>query len=156
MRVLVIGAGAVGLAVGSCLLAAGARVCFITKPGGSGPLLTRGLRRSGIFGEVSFGPDAFEVSETICGVTRGVDFVLVCTKTTVTAELALEMGAERDLADGALPVVLFHNGWGSAEEFAEHLPRRCVFSARVITGFRRTEAQSPAWAASEARSSRRS
>ena len=65
MRVLVIGAGAVGLAVGSCLLAAGAEVRFVAKPGGGRPLRERGLRRSGIFGEVSFDPDAFEVVETL-------------------------------------------------------------------------------------------
>ena len=142
MRVLVIGAGAVGLAVGSCLLAAGAEVRFVAKPGGGRPLRERGLRRSGIFGEVSFDPDAFEVVETLRGATLGVDFALVCTKTTVSAELAPRLGVEDAVARGDLPVVLFHNGWGNAEEFALHMPRKCVFNARVITGFRRSEPHS--------------
>ena len=87
MRVLVIGAGAVGLAVGSFLLSAGVRVCFVTKEGGAHSLRKWGLRRSGILGEVSFEPDAFEVVETLRASTHGADFALVCTKTTVSAEL---------------------------------------------------------------------
>jgi len=140
MRVLVIGAGAVGLAVGSSLLSAGARVRFATKPGGARLLLESGIRRKGIFGDAFFGADAFEVVETLRASTGGVDYVLVCTKTTVSAELAREIGGEREVARGSLPVVLFHNGWGSAEVYAGHMPRKCVFSARVITGFRRAEA----------------
>ncbi len=137
MRVLVIGAGAVGLALGSCLLSAGARICFVTKPGGARPLREGGLRRTGIFGEASFDTDAFEVLESLQGATHGVDFALVCTKTTVGAALVRELGAEPEVARGDLPVVLFHNGWGSAETFAAYHPRERVFNARVITGFRR-------------------
>jgi len=139
MRVLVIGAGAVGLAVGSFLLSAGARVCFVTQAGGARFLQKRGLWRSGILGEVSFEPDTFEVVETLHGATRGAEFALVCTKTTVSGPLVRALGAEDAVARGDLPVVLFHNGWGSAEEFAQHMPRKSVFNARVITGFRRTE-----------------
>jgi len=69
MRVLVIGAGAVGLAVGSFLLSAGVRVFFVTKAGGARFLRKWGLQRSGILGEAFFDPGAFEVVETLSGAT---------------------------------------------------------------------------------------
>ena len=138
MNVLVVGAGAVGLGVGSCLLAAGVHVRFVTKSGGAEPLRSRGLLRRGIFGEVFFDPGTFEVGDDLSLEVCDVDFALVCTKTTASEEVARILGSLPAVARGDVRVVLLHNGWGSAEVFARWIPRHRVFNARVITGFRRT------------------
>lgn len=134
LAALVVGAGAVGLGVGSCLLAAGWRVRFVTRPDGAAALARDGLRRSGLFGEHVASHDRFEVAGSP-DTPAPVDFVLVCTKTFASQTVADALAGARGL--GEAPVVLFHNGWGSADVFAARLGRARIFNARVITGFRR-------------------
>jgi len=123
--------------VSSCLLAAGWRVAFVTRPEGAAALAREGLRRSGLFGEHRAPPGRFATAAVLQALPAEPppDFVLVCTKTFASAEVADALA--KDAALGAAPVVLFHNGWGSADVFAARLGRERVFSARVITGFRR-------------------
>jgi 2-dehydropantoate 2-reductase len=140
VKALVIGSGAVGLGVGSCLLEAGKDVVFVTRSGRSDDLRTRGLLRTGIFGEARLPPARFGVVDALDALRgEAFDFVLVCTKTFASAEVA------RALAGAGLrgnpAIVLMHNGWGSAEVFADILSRdrrERIFNARVITGFRRS------------------
>ena len=67
-----------------------------------------------------------------------LDWILVCTKTPAAGEAAAALGEVWDHLRGARRVVVCQNGWGSAERFAERLPRDHLYSARVITGFRRS------------------
>ena len=135
MRAWVVGAGAVGLGVGSALLAAGAAVDFAVRPGAGGGLRRLGLRRTGVLGRAEFAPGSFGVAPLRELGTRP-DLVCVCVKTPRSREVALDLA--RVLGAGPLPpVVLFQNGWGTAEIFAASLDPASVYSARVITGFRR-------------------
>ena len=136
MRVWVVGAGAVGLGVGSSLLAGGAEVDFAVRPGAGGELRRRGLSRTGVLGEVRFGPGAFRVAALRELDTSAPDVVCVCVKTPSSREVASELSSVLP-ATARPPVVLFQNGWGSAEVFTASLGPRSVYSARVITGFRR-------------------
>jgi 2-dehydropantoate 2-reductase len=143
LRVAVIGAGGVGLGLGSCLLRAGADVLFVVRgEGGADALRTHGIERTGVFGNARFAPDRFEVDTRYARIaTWEADHVLVCTKTTecdAVAEGLRDGCSGRWSEDGVSPeIVLCQNGWGSAERFAACLPARQVYSARVITGFRR-------------------
>ncbi|MBW2275362.1 MAG: ketopantoate reductase family protein [Deltaproteobacteria bacterium] len=149
MRVAVIGAGAVGLALGSCLAAAGERPRFVVRDEATARLLeSKGLRRSGIFGEQRAEPDAIEVCRSIPALARDpivsidpikpINLILVCTKTHDSKAVAEALAAAWPELPGEPRVVLCQNGWGNAELFARHLPRERIYSARVITGFRRT------------------
>jgi 2-dehydropantoate 2-reductase len=142
LRTIIIGAGAVGLALGSCLHADGHPVRYLVRDGPSPhPLETHGLVRSGLFGEARVAPEAIEILRSPAQLAeQPVDFVLVCTKTTATAEVAEQLGAVWSELRGEPAIVLCQNGWGNAECFAERIPRDRVFSARVITGFRRHDA----------------
>ena len=133
-----VGAGAVGLGVGSCLVASGADVCFVTPPGGAAPLQARGLERTGVLGSFRCDYESFDVSEDLEEGLAGADFVLVCTKTHTSRRMAATLAEFSTITRGEVPVVLFQNGWGSAEIFAEMLPSQSVFNARVISGFVRS------------------
>jgi 2-dehydropantoate 2-reductase len=61
----------------------------------------------------------------------------VCTKSFDSARVAQDLASHPAYADGAVKFVLFQNGWGNAEVFAEHFAPERIYSARVITGFRR-------------------
>ncbi len=140
MRALVIGAGAVGLGLGSCLLAGAAQVAFLARRETARALRERGLRRSGLFGESAHAPQSFEVAEDLPTCAGFVaDWVLVAVKSFDSAALARALAAEAWLRDGGAQLVLCQNGWGNAEVFAAELPQGRIWNARVITGFRRIE-----------------
>ncbi len=144
MELALIGAGAVGLGVGSCALAAGARVTFVTRPGSHQrrALMQHGLLRTGLFGEVRIAPDRFEVVDRIEALAgRRFDYLLVSTKTFDAPEVARQLALAWPRLSGARRLVLLYNGWGSADSFAEKLPDQPIYSGRVITGFRRSQAR---------------
>jgi 2-dehydropantoate 2-reductase len=112
-------------------------VRFVTRPGGAAALERDGIRRTGIFGEHLAAPGDFDLAASADALPPSPpDFVLVCTKTFASEAVADALARSQGL--GGAPVVLFHNGWGSAEVFAGRLARERVFNARVITGFRRS------------------
>ena len=134
-----IGAGAVGLGVASCLLAGGVGVrLFVRDRQSRDALASKGIHRSGLFGEVQFGPDRICVETDLLGLEEGDEELwLVCVKSAANLELARKVGAHWRKRAGAPGVVLFQNGWGNAETYAAVIPPRHIFNARVITGFER-------------------
>ena len=193
MKVLVYGAGAVGLGVSSCLIEAGVSVSIVAREKSVAELAAQGLRRTGIFGSRRHAPDSFRVASNLDPfLANSFDYVLICTKSFDTAAAAADLsrlaarpatdlsnlvarprsdvagavrptagaaGAAREAAAGAarpttnatVPVasntteghgpplyVLFQNGWGNREVFANYVRPEIVCNARVITGFSRT------------------
>jgi 2-dehydropantoate 2-reductase len=138
MKGIVFGAGAVGLGLASALLAGGARVGIVARAATADSLRRRGLVRSGLFGSHEAPPGSFDVAERADALPAGAaDFALVATKAFDTDAAALALAAAPQVIGSHTRFVLCQNGWGSAERFAVHAPRAQVFSARIITGFRR-------------------
>lgn len=135
MNVLLYGGGAVGLGIASCL-AENHEVVVVARTATADELAASGLTRTGIFGEVHIPAGHIQAVSTIDTLLTTVfDCVLVCTKAFDTA------AADRDLSRlanaDATTYILFQNGWGNTETFAESLPWKNIFNARVITGFTR-------------------
>jgi 2-dehydropantoate 2-reductase len=137
MRVLIVGAGGVGLGLGSFLLAAGCAVDFVARSQTAARLQRCGLTRTGIFGRVHFEPESFGVYAESDILEGDHDVVLVCVKSYQTREITAALAAQAALRDGEIPIVLCQNGWGNAETAAEEFASERIFNARVITGFRR-------------------
>ena len=140
MKVLVFGAGAVGLGLSSFLLQAGHRVHLVGKEQTVVSLRKTGLKRQGIFGEANFSPQQLTASSNLAETGRETfDFYLVCTKSFDTENSAQQLKAESTLAHQKSPIVLCQNGWGNADTFSRFFPPKQVYNARVITGFIRPE-----------------
>jgi len=140
LRVGIVGCGAVGTALASCLHEAGAALRLVARGADARALRERGPGRTGLFGEHRAPPEAVAVDESVSAWRgRALDFVLVCTKTPASREVAAALAGVWETLDADPRAVLFHNGWGSAALFADALPADRVLSARVITGFRRTQ-----------------
>ncbi|MEN6578613.1 MAG: 2-dehydropantoate 2-reductase [Phycisphaerales bacterium] len=138
MRVLIYGGGAVGLGIASCLVRPPNRVEIVARGQTVGALQEDGLTRTGIFGRVYAGPDAFACYESLGQIdATGCDFVLICTKSFDSALAARDLAEHRGRIGEGARLVLFQNGWGNAEAFCEHFQKGRVYNARVITGFRR-------------------
>ncbi|MHC4213277.1 MAG: ketopantoate reductase family protein, partial [Planctomycetota bacterium] len=120
MRVLIYGGGSVGLGVASCLLKAGVEIDIIARPDSVEQLQSRGLKRTGIFGDYYAPPDAFGCYCSMDEIKGGVyDFVLVCTKSFDSASAAADLSGHRDSFND------------------QTIIRSIIYNARVITGFRR-------------------
>ena len=135
MQDLIVGAGAVGIGVGSALLAAGRDVGFVARGAVGERLRLDGVSRSGLFGEHSFPGAGLLVLSAIseCRVTP--HRVIVAVKSTCSAAVASEIAACPALADAPVPIVLLQNGLGNAEHFVARFPRERVWTGVVITGF---------------------
>ncbi|MCA9510979.1 MAG: 2-dehydropantoate 2-reductase [Myxococcales bacterium] len=144
MRIAIVGAGAVGLGIGSGLLAAGHTVRFATRtPEAADALLRDGVERSGLFGDVRIAPSRLEAgvgADALRG--RAFEWMLVATKTPDAPACAEALARAWHDIGGAKRVVLAYNGWGAAEPFERALGARgaALYAARVITGFQRRSA----------------
>jgi 2-dehydropantoate 2-reductase len=140
MNILLYGAGAVGLGLASCLLKNGERIDLIGREETVTALQQNGLQRTGLFGNFTATPESFNAYTSLSELTQNeYDFILVCTKSFDTREVAEQIAAIPFLKDASTPIVLCQNGWGNAEIFAEYFPKARIKSGRVITGFRRPQ-----------------
>lgn len=139
MRVLIYGGGAVGLGLASCLIKAGAQVHILTRPTAAERLRAEGLFRSGLFGDFHARPGAFTVSGLLAEmpVGGGFEFILICVKSFDTEAAAMDLSVHAGRLGPEAKIVLCQNGWGNREAFWAYLNDFPVYSARVITGFRR-------------------
>lgn len=136
MHVLVYGAGAVGLGIASCLLRAGVQTALLARSQTAEALKTNGLKRTGIFGEVSIPPADFFACDKMADLPADTfDFVLVCTKSSDSQTAAEDLSRFTNILRKHGKIILFQNGWGNAEIFTRRFPRGRIYSARVITGF---------------------
>jgi len=163
MRVLIYGAGAVGLGIASCLLKSryrparpfdllsslrrprgragrkAGRVDIIARENTVSALKKHGLVRTGIWGDFHAEPSKFG-SYTSLGQVRArkYDYILVCTKSFDSLAAAKNLSEHKSLFGKETRIVLFQNGWGNAEAFSTFFKRGRIYNARVITGFQRT------------------
>jgi 2-dehydropantoate 2-reductase len=138
IRVLIYGGGAVGLGIASCLLDSGNDVDILARPQTVAALETEGLTRTGIFGDVHARPGAFRCYCSLQEACSGpYDFVLICTKSFDSPSVAEDLGGQQACMDSTAKLVLFQNGWGNADVFADRFDKSRIFNARVITGFHR-------------------
>ena len=138
LRIAIIGTGAVGRALGSCLHRSGHRVVFVPRPGSPSESLDTGdLKRTGIFGEARIPQEEIVVTSSLSGMEEGpFDHILVCTKTTANEEVRSMLSPLWSSLGDHTWLVLCQNGWGHSEFFAETIPSHRIANARIITGFR--------------------
>ena len=138
IKVLVLGAGAVGLGLSSFLLQSGCSVTIVGKKEIVDLLRGKGLSRIGIFGELYSPPGTFCAYSNLNDISpEEYDFILVCVKSFDSESVSRQL--EKLVKIDSPNIVLFQNGWGNAEKFLNYFSKMNVFNARVITGFIRPE-----------------
>jgi 2-dehydropantoate 2-reductase len=140
MECLIVGAGAIGIAMGTALLESGNRVSFLAGGETKDAIETHGIHRTGLFGTADFGPEAVTVYETYEQLPREqFDYVLICAKTMANDEISTALSGRRDCFRPEGKLVIIQNGWGNDLPYLRYFPKEQVYSVRIITGFRRTE-----------------
>lgn len=140
MKILLIGAGAVGLAVGASLCDAGWDLNIMAKGKTKEAIVQNGIVRRGLFNEIVIPPGKLTVYEKLQSIDEAkYDFVLICTKTTISSDVAEELWQNKHILNKDGKIILFQNGFGNDEVFLKHFEKHQIYSARVITGFTRPE-----------------
>ena len=123
MKVLVIGAGALGIGIGASLRNGGAEVDFFAR-GTTKEIIERdGVVRRGLFGDASFpggevgGFDDYEMLPK-----SAYDYVIIATKVTANEEVAAKLDTVRDILADNAKIVFMQNGMGYEKPFLELPP----------------------------------
>ena len=137
MKILLAGAGALGLGLAGSLIIGGAEVHLFGRGIGKQPTENNGIKIRGRFGEFNIAPGQFQMldynSEQI---ETSYDLIIVATKAYDVANclenLQRRLKSEHQIGG----VLLVQNGWGIAHEIRLQLNESIpVYSASVITGF---------------------
>jgi 2-dehydropantoate 2-reductase len=141
MELLIIGAGAIGVAVAATLSSVGHKVSLYARGETLEAIRQGGVHRTGLFGDLDIPPEALgTVSDRYEDFPPNTfDFVLICAKTMANTDVGNEMAAHGEILkkpNGKL--VLLQNGWGNDAPYLRHFSKDQICSARVITGFQRT------------------
>ena len=135
MRILIMGAGSMGSAVGGFMAGAGHHVTMIGRPAHMDAIAARGLRVAGIWGDHCFtGIDTRTGAENLRA--GDYDAVFVTVKSYDTAA-ALE--AVAPAVDEHTLVCAYQNGLGNMEQIAARFGAARTVGVRAIYGVRVTE-----------------
>ncbi len=130
MRVLVMGAGALGSAVGGFLARAGHTVTLVGRPPHMHAIATQGLRITGIWGE-HLVSNLATATDTGALEPGNFDLILITVK---SYDTRAAVTAIAPLVDDDTLVCSYQNGLGNAEIIAETVGWRRTVGARAIYG----------------------
>lgn len=138
MKILVIGAGGVGIGLATSVASQGADVSIYARGETARAINENGIKRTGLFThyEVKDVP-VYENYEDI--PKNDFDYIFIASKTTANEDIAKNLNDHRDILKDSTKIIIFQNGFGNDEPYLEYFTKKQVFSARVITGFTRPE-----------------
>jgi len=138
MRVLVVGAGAIGAMVGAKLQQGGHAVTLLGRPWLAEAVRERGLRLTEE-GQETVIPDvrvATSIGEALAG-ERSFDLALIAVKSYNTAEAArglrMALSAHGPAPTETLRILSLQNGVGNEETLFQHFRRRQVIAGAITT-----------------------
>lgn len=139
MHILIVGTGAIGVAMAATLRASGAEISLLARGNTKEAIAQDGIHRTGLFGPLDFGPDQVTVSDNYDAFPPSAfDYILISVKTMANDEVSDALAAHRQILKPSGKLVLLQNGWGNDVPYLRNFPKEQVCSARVITGFQRS------------------
>ena len=140
MKLLIVGAGAIGVAMGATLHSVGHEVSVYARGATKEAIAQGGLHRRGLFGDLDVSAGAVTVRDSFGDFTPdSFDFVLISVKTMANAQIAQLLWQHREILKKDGKLVILQNGWGNDAAYLTYFPREQVCSGRVITGFQRQQ-----------------
>ena len=138
MKILVIGAGGVGIGLATSVASQGADVSIYARGETAKAIKENGIKRTGLFThyDVKDVP-VYERYEDI--PKNSFDYIFIASKTTANEDIAKNLNDHSDILKDSTKIIIFQNGFGNDEFYLEYFTKKQVFCARVITGFTRPE-----------------
>ena len=139
MNILVVGSGAIGIALGASMISQGFNVSFYAREK-TGKALKEGIERTGLFKNIKIPASQYEVYTNYEDIPDDeFDYVFVCSKTIANEDIAVKLNENKRILKDDFRIIIFQNGFGNDEEYLKYFSKNNVFCARVITGFSRPE-----------------
>lgn len=138
MKILVIGAGGVGIGLACSVGSQDAEISIYARGETASAIKENGIKRTGLFThyEIENVP-VYEDYEDI--PSDYFDYIFIASKTTANEDIAKNLNDHKDILKDTTKIIIFQNGFGNDEYYLKYFNKSQVFSARVITGFRRPE-----------------
>ncbi|WP_405305282.1 ketopantoate reductase family protein [Methanobrevibacter sp.] len=138
MNILIIGAGAVGIGLAASVKSQGADISIFARGKTACAIRENGIERCGLFAHYSFGSEEINVYEDYESIESDLfDYVFITSKTTANEDIAQNLNQNKRILKENGKIIIFQNGFGNDEYYLKYFSKKEVFSARVITGFRR-------------------
>lgn len=131
---LVIGAGAVGLALTTFIQNSGMRVALLARGATADAIRRNGIQRTGTLGSSRINADAVEVIDDLKWLKKPVDTVFICTKAFDTIAVVEQINEAKHATDKDTKFIICQNGWGGADLIASHFGKHRVLNSRIMTG----------------------
>lgn len=138
MHVLIVGAGAIGVAMAATLRCAGAEVSLMARGATYEAIKEGGVHRTGLFGPLDCGPEEITVRSDYAFPENCFDYILISVKTMANGSVSDALSEHRSMLKPGGKLVILQNGWGNDTAYLRHFPQEQVCCARVITGFQRS------------------
>lgn len=137
MKVLICGAGAIGIAIGCSLLHENVDVYFDARQKTKEALLEFGAIREGLFNRIFIPKQKIKIYDFLDYHNEVFDYVIISTKTTSNSNVGQLLNKNKNILGNNGKIVIFQNGWHTDKEFLKYFDKSRVYSARIITGFER-------------------
>lgn len=138
MKILLIGAGGVGIGLAASVASQGAEVSIFARGETAIAIRENGIKRCGLFTHYEI--KDIPVYEKYSEIPKDTfDYIFIATKTTANSEIAKNLNNHKEILKDTTKIIIFQNGFGNDEAYLEYFTKDKVFSARVITGFQRHE-----------------
>ncbi len=141
MKILMIGAGALGIGIGASIINGGISVDFFARGTTKKAIDTDGISRRGMFRDIEIPADKIATYDRYDKLPKQTyDYVIIATKTTANEEVALNLSQYRDCMAAGGRIIFMQNGFGYEEPFLRYFEQDILYHSRVITGFKKTTA----------------
>lgn len=140
MKVLMIGCGAVGIALAAALYDSNVDTDLIARGTTAESIRQNGIERRGVFRRIVIPADRVHIFGDIDHAGTGYDFIIVSAKTTGNADIAEGLAKRKnDILAPDGKIVLFQNGFGNEEHFSDAFDLRQIYHASFAIGFQRPQ-----------------
>ncbi|WP_458455015.1 ketopantoate reductase family protein [Methanobrevibacter sp.] len=138
MKILVIGAGGVGIGIAASVASQGADVSIYARAKTAKAIRQNGIKRTGLFTHYEI--KDIPVYEDYRDIPKNTfDYIFITSKTTANEEIADNLNNHREILKNSTNIIIFQNGFGNDEHYLKYFTKKQVYCARVITGFKRPE-----------------
>ncbi|OED29912.1 ketopantoate reductase family protein [Methanosphaera sp. WGK6] len=140
MNILIIGTGAIGIALGASMISQKANVSFYAREKTAQAIKTEGIQRIGIFNHLKYDSNKFTVYTNYEEIPSNIfDYILITSKTTANNDISRALHENKRILGKNTKIIIFQNGFGNDEPYIQYFDKTRVYCARVITGFTRPQ-----------------
>lgn len=141
MKVLIIGAGALGIGIGASLKDAGAEVDFFAKGETKKAIDETGISRKEWFKDITIPAGQVGTYDDYAKLPdEAYDFIIISTKTVANEEVSEKLAEYAGCMKDGCKIIFMQNGMGYEAPFMEFFEDFEIYHSRVITGFKKTTA----------------